>query len=517
MIHRELVPGKLQIVRRLGAGGMGVVYEAIHLGLDRRVAVKVIHPQSSDSVEARARFFREARALALLQSEHIVQVLDVDTLPEGDPYMVMEYLEGRDLKRELVKRGPLLVTEAVGYLIQTCAGVATAHAAGIVHRDLKPANIFITNLDGARRVKILDFGVAKFSTAPEQTLTSPTRLVGTPLYMSPEQVLGNEANVRSDIWALGVALFQLLTGRSPFRSPGAGGTVVDAILNGAAAALHEVRQDVPLGLSQVVARCLERVEADRFEDARALSAALAPFGPREPVVRFSVRAPRGSSAPPPVARANDHLMQARELEAPKLTAQESATVTHQPPDPTVTPVAHVAREPATALAAHVTNSLSTLVLTARLLPARSASSPVVASTSPVFAVPAKAHWAQLAKPIFALLILGLAIVVGRSLRAPTAAVSATHPDSARENPQTPIALAESLESIRASANQRPLPVAPLVQSDAPSRTESARPSPSNAAFAASSTRAPVPATAAKPRPVVQPALPPEKTEVPLHL
>ena len=285
MIDRELVPGKLRIVRRIGAGGLGVVYEAIHLGLNRRVAVKVIHPRSSESAEARTRFFREARALALLQSEHIVQVLDVDTLAEGDPYMVMEYLDGRDLKRELKLRGPLPVAEAVGYLLQASTGVATAHGAGIVHRDIKPANIFITNLDGARRAKILDFGVAKFSASPDQALTGPTCLLGTLLYMSPEQIAGKEADPRSDVWALGVVLFQLLTGHSPFRPENNSGTV-GAILNGSAASLHEERNDVPLALSQVVARCLERVHARRFEDARELAAALAPFGPREPVVHL---------------------------------------------------------------------------------------------------------------------------------------------------------------------------------------------------------------------------------------
>ena len=304
MIQRELIPGKLRIVRRIGAGGMGVVYEALHLGLDRRVAVKVIHPQSSESAEARTRFFREARAMALMQSEHIVRVLDVDTLPEGDPYMVMEYLEGRDLKRELIKRGPLPVDEAVGYLIQASTGVAVAHGAGIIHRDIKPANIFITNLEGARRAKLLDFGVAKFSSLPDQCLTGPTAQLGTPLYMPPEQMSGLDADVRSDVWSLGVVLFQLLTGEAPFRAKGNEGTAT-AIMRGLAPLLHEVRADVPVPLSFIVARCLEKSPTRRFESADALAAALAPFGPREPLVRASHRAPRGSSAPPQAPPNND--------------------------------------------------------------------------------------------------------------------------------------------------------------------------------------------------------------------
>jgi serine/threonine-protein kinase len=297
MIPRDIVPGKLRIVRRIGAGGMGVVYEALHLGLERRVAVKVIHPRDAESSDARARFLREARALALLPSEHIVQVLDVDTLPEGDPYMVLEYLEGRDLKRELNKRGRLPVAEAVGYLIQACAGVAAAHSAGIVHRDLKPANIFICNLDGARLVKILDFGLAKFAASQDQSLTGPTGLIGTPMYMAPEQLTGSDAECRSDVWSLGVVLFEILAGRSPFRGDSNERTV-SAVLTESPSSLHEERRDVPLLLGRVVARCLEKFPADRFASAGELAAALSPFGPREPIVRLSQRAARGSSAPP---------------------------------------------------------------------------------------------------------------------------------------------------------------------------------------------------------------------------
>jgi len=300
MNDQELVPGKLRIVRRIGEGGMGVVYEALHLHLDRRVAVKVIHPLNVESPEARTRFLREARALAALTSEHIVQVLDVDTLAEGAPFMVMEYLEGRDLSRELQKRGPLPIGEAVGYVIQACSGVAAAHSAGIVHRDIKPANVFITNLNGARCVKILDFGVAKFERSPDQLLTGPTRQIGTPLYMAPEQLNGTEAEPRSDIWALGVVLYEILTGRSPFRRATSALTS-SAVLNEPPPSMGEERPDLPLGLVQVVLRCLEKSPPDRFADASELAAALAPFGPRQPIVRASQRVERGSSAAPPRA------------------------------------------------------------------------------------------------------------------------------------------------------------------------------------------------------------------------
>ncbi|HYQ04883.1 MAG TPA: protein kinase [Polyangiaceae bacterium] len=484
MIHRELVPGKLQIVRRIGAGGMGVVYEAIQLGLHRRVAVKVIHPQSSESSEARTRFLREARALALLRSQHIVQVLDVDTLAEGDPYMVMEYLEGRDLKRELTKRGPLPVDEAVGYVIQAAAGVAAAHGAGIIHRDIKPANLFVTNLDGARQVKILDFGVAKFSVSADQGLTGPTNRLGTLLYMSPEQIAGSEADIHSDLWALGVVLFQLLAGYPPFRPSGSEGTL-SAILNGAPASLHEARPDVPLALSRIVARCFERSRTERYADARELAAALAPFGWGEPTVRASRQAPRGSSAPPPAAALENGLalglIAARQQEV--VSIRELITVTHagpalHPPTPSLT-------EQTLSLVGNSLTDETTRAKTAdATIPFRPASLSPVAAVGPSGLAPSlnsksndsksrlEPFWRKFAVSMGGLVFLALVLAVSWPLlvprfevttvaepRAATSAVASPEPMEVRVLAEAPRNLATPVQAAATERAPEPVPSA----------------------------------------------------------
>lgn len=293
----DLIDGKLRVARRIGRGGMGVVYEALQVHLGRRVAVKVITSHTSESEEARTRFVREARVQAQLPLEHIVQVLDIDTLPDGSLYTIMEYLEGRDLKRELTLRGPLPVAEATAYLVQACAGVSAAHAAGIVHRDLKPQNLFLTNLDGVRRVKLLDFGIAKFIQG-EQELTASSVLVGTPTHLAPEQIAGGALDGRADIWALGIVLFELLTGTTPFRRETSLATLA-AIANDEPPSLEQLRADVPADLAGIVRRCLEKRAADRFATAHELALALGPYAAFDGIVTPSRRAPRGSSAPPP--------------------------------------------------------------------------------------------------------------------------------------------------------------------------------------------------------------------------
>lgn len=295
----DLLASKLRIIRRLGAGGMGVVYEAMHVHLRRRVAIKVIHPDQSQSPEARTRFMNEARAQAQLPLEHIVQVIDVDTLPDGSLYTVMEYLDGRDLKRELKKRKTLPIAEAVAYVIQACQGVAAAHAAGIVHRDLKPQNIFVMNLDGVRKVKLLDFGIAKFLAEGGQNLTATSEVVGTPTHLAPEQIAGTgHVDGRADIWALGIVLFELVTGQTPFRRDSAMATLA-AVANQEPGMLAAHRVDVPPALELVVKRCLEKSPEARFQTALELAAALEPFATFEGTVRPSLRIARGSSVPPP--------------------------------------------------------------------------------------------------------------------------------------------------------------------------------------------------------------------------
>jgi serine/threonine-protein kinase len=283
-----LLDGRYRVERVIGRGGMAVVYEATHVDLGR-VAVKVLLAELCDSEVVRGRFAREARAAVKLEGQHVARVLDIGTLPEsGAPYLVMEYLHGQDLRRELSRRGPLPVAVAVDWVLQACAGLAEAHRHGLVHRDLKPSNLFLAvGADGQERIKVLDFGIAKANSADELDLglTHTGDVFGSPRYMSPEQLRASaHVDARSDVWALGVVLFELLSGQPPF----AGATPPEVhveVLAGSAPRLP--RDDVPEGLHAVVARCLEKEPARRFAGVMALARALAPFGPPDAEARLA--------------------------------------------------------------------------------------------------------------------------------------------------------------------------------------------------------------------------------------
>src|SRR5215472_7410925 len=204
----SLVAGKYLLERVVGAGGMGIVVAAKHLQLDRKVAIKFLLPHAASNTEAAGRFKREARAMAKLHNDHVVRVLDVGMLEDGAPYMVMEYLTGTDVSQWVKERGQLPVELAVGYALEACEAMAEAHAMGIVHRDLKPSNIFLARkADGTQIVKLLDFGIAKVpadASEAQQELTTTTALLGSPVYMSPEQLqCSRDADARADIWSLG--------------------------------------------------------------------------------------------------------------------------------------------------------------------------------------------------------------------------------------------------------------------------------------------------------------------------
>jgi eukaryotic-like serine/threonine-protein kinase len=276
----DVLAGKYRVERVLGAGGMGVVVAAHHLGLDTKVAIKLLLPEMLDQEEVVARFAREARAAARITNEHVARVFDVGALEDGAPYMVMEFLDGSDLSEWLKRRGPLPVPEAVDFVLQACEAVAEAHAAGIVHRDLKPANLFcVRRSDGSLFIKVLDFGISKLTTTGAQSaaMTATAALMGTPFYMSPEQM--DSARVvdgRTDIWALGIVLFELLTGDRPFG----GQTMPEICLSIAthpAPRIRQQRPDVLPSVEAAILKCLEKQRSERFSTIGEMAAALAPF------------------------------------------------------------------------------------------------------------------------------------------------------------------------------------------------------------------------------------------------
>src|SRR5580692_2454920 len=245
----DVLAGKYRVERVLGAGGMGVVVAAHHIQLDEKVALKFLLPEALGDAEAVGRFAREARNACKIKSEHVARVTDVGMLPNGAPYMVMEYLEGGDLAAWIKQRGPLPIEQAVDFVLQACVAVADAHALGIVHRDLKPANLFcIRRSDGQFLIKVLDFGISKLTdltgTGPGMGMTKTSALMGSPLYMSPEQMRSSrDVDAGTDIWALGVILFELMAGRPAFLA----GSVTELaikVANEAPPALRSFRPDM---------------------------------------------------------------------------------------------------------------------------------------------------------------------------------------------------------------------------------------------------------------------------------
>ncbi|HEY5243646.1 MAG TPA: serine/threonine-protein kinase, partial [Polyangiaceae bacterium] len=277
----DILAGKYRIERVLGQGGMGVVVAAHHLQLDEMVALKFLLPEVLQSPEAVVRFVREARAAARIKSEHVARVSDVGQLESGLPYMVMEYLEGSDLSQWLAQRGAVPVEQAVDWVLQACEAIAEAHALGIVHRDLKPSNLFcIRRADGQLSIKLLDFGTSKITTpgAPGFDMTRTHALVGSPLYMSPEQMLSSKnVDARTDIWSLGTILFELLTDRAPFAAESLTELAV-RVSTEPAPALRTVCPQAPPGLALAIAKCLEKDPAQRFQNVGELAASLADFG-----------------------------------------------------------------------------------------------------------------------------------------------------------------------------------------------------------------------------------------------
>jgi serine/threonine protein kinase len=274
----DRIGDKYLIEKIQGVGGMGTVFSAYHEILDQRVAVKVLSSVFAENDEFLGRFLTEARAAAKLRSEHVARVMDAGKLASGLPFIVMELLDGCDLDEMLRCHGPLDPTEVADFMIQALEALAQAHAAGIVHRDLKPSNLFLAvKPDGTSILKILDFGISKASSAVSKKSTADGRMLGSPSYMSPEQVRSSRTvDPRTDIWALGVVMHELLTGQAPFEREGVGATLV-AILEDSPPSLADLNPRVSRAYADVVLRCLRRDRNERYADVAELATALAPF------------------------------------------------------------------------------------------------------------------------------------------------------------------------------------------------------------------------------------------------
>ena len=280
----DVLAGKYRVERVLGSGGMGYVVAARHLQLDQLVAMKFLRRNGAglDETEATGRFLREAKAVVRLRDEHVAKVFDVGTLETGEPYIVMEYLDGCDLAALAKQRGQIPVSEAVEYVMQACEALAEAHSIGIVHRDVKLANLFLTRGHaGSPLVKVLDFGISKVNpfgeAAAEHEMTRTSSMLGSPRFMSPEQMRDpRKVDPRSDLWSLGVVLYRLVAGKPPFEAETLG-RLLSMVMHESPDPIGASRNDLPAGFAEVVHHCLEKDPSARFSNVAELAYALAPY------------------------------------------------------------------------------------------------------------------------------------------------------------------------------------------------------------------------------------------------
>jgi len=282
VVPGQLIGDRYLIGSVIGEGGMGVVCAATHVALGTPVAVKLIHSALKHDPESVLRFLNEARTAASLKGDHIARVYDVGQLESGEPYLVMEQLDGMGLDAFIRERGPLSQADAVDIVLQACEGLAEAHAVALVHRDIKPANLFLaTRPDGSLTLKILDFGISKrLLDSVRRGLTDPGRSLGSPSYMSPEQMMdSSQVDQRADVWSLGILLYELLTNECPFVGESVP-QVCAAVLTAPAPRPSDLRSEVDSGLDAVVLHCLEKDPGKRYSSVALLADAIRPFAAR---------------------------------------------------------------------------------------------------------------------------------------------------------------------------------------------------------------------------------------------
>ena len=341
MAPGTLVDGRYEILRRLGVGGMGAVYEARDILENQNVALKIILSERlANDTNAIRRFEREARAVGTISTPHIVRFIDAGRDKEsGTPYLAMELLMGSDMRQLLKELGPLPPTLALRMAAQACRGLSKAHANGLVHRDIKPANIFVSS-QGATEIviKVLDFGVAKFQAGlfgPDSntSLSVSGGMIGSPAYMSPEQALGNDdVDLRTDIWSMGVVLYEALSGRLPFGDRLPLGQVILAVCSEPAAPLQELAPWVPSAVAEIVHRATAKRREDRFQTAeemlRAIEEQLVDSGaPITDSMLVSIREDERA------LHASDYIPQSGRPRRESLDARETRERSHTATDP----------------------------------------------------------------------------------------------------------------------------------------------------------------------------------------
>jgi len=352
MRESELPPGhillgKLEIVRRLGGGGMGVVYEVEHRLTGHRRALKVVRARYADRPRFMKRLLREAKVAGTLETPHVVETYDAGRLEDGSAYVLMELLEGRSLYEAMQQSGQIEPQRLASIMAQVAEGMSLAHEAGIVHRDLKPENVFLLmDETGEERVKILDFGVSKFELSERATrLTAEGTLVGTPYYMSPEQAGGKPVDARTDVYAMGVMLYEGLVGRLPFEGDTVGELFVK-ISSGDCVPLRLRRPDLDPRWFDLVHRAIDKDRDARHPSAEALRRDLLPLASGDTTKRAktisdgSRAAARSTQAyeervPPPPRAPRELLSEAEAREPsdrpPSRDSDESGPIASAPP------------------------------------------------------------------------------------------------------------------------------------------------------------------------------------------